>query len=50
MTEPVDTDTFLIAYIACFFRDNKIEFQRNYPGISKRVSKILSIKITHEEV
>lgn len=48
-TEVVNTDTFLIAYIACFLRDNKTEIETNYPGINTQLKKVLSKKVIHED-
>ena len=48
-TEVVNTDTFLIAYIACFLRDNKTEIETNYPGINTQLNRVLSKKVIHED-
>lgn len=48
-TKVVNTDTFLIAYIACFLRDNKTEIETNYPGINTQLKRVLSKKVIHED-
>ena len=41
LTEEVSQEDFVIAYIACFFRDNLNEIEKNYPKLYQFVKDII---------
>lgn len=41
-TKEIANNDFVIAYIACFFRNNKNEISKNYPELNKKIDEIIN--------
>lgn len=42
LAQDVSNDEFVYAYIACFFRENKKEFKKNYPKLTEKINFIVT--------
>ena len=42
VAQTVTNDEFIFAYIACFFRENKKEIEKNYPKLTEKINYIVT--------